>query len=1107
MHIVDHNHFHMSDKFYPPSLEQLLQIILHDLDTKSEIFGIPERLFYKPWQNHFLYTSSGGKTLHNPIGLAAGPHTQLAQNIVSGWLCGARFIELKTIQENDELEVTKPCIDMQYEGYNCEWSQELKINDSFDQYLNAWILIHVLNHRLYSKFRKNIELGTVFNMSIGYNLDQVRSAKVQWFIDKMKDCSAELAEKIRSVRHLYPAITTLKIPSEISNSVTLSTMHGCPPREIEYIVKYLMVDKKLHTTVKFNPTLLGARSVRAILNQERGFDVKIPESSFENDLQYADAINLIQNLEKTAEEMKLELGFKLSNTLECYNRKKYLPEKEEKIYLSGNALHPIAVNLAANLQTKFEGRLQLSFSGGVDCFNIAKLMNCGFSTITVCSDLLKPGGYARLAQYFEQLSKAFAQAQAKNIFEYILKTSTEYHAGTAALDHLKGYAIHTLNNKAYQKNIFQSTDIKTERKLNQFDCIAAPCIEKCHTSQHIPEYLWFAGKDDNENAFRYIIKNNPFPSVTGAICDHLCQTKCTRINYDESVMIREVKRYVAENANGVSNETTGAAKKIGKKVVVIGAGPSGLSCAWFLNQAGFHVDVYETENQAGGMISGAIPSFRLTDPNIAKDIERIRNSGVNIIEGTKIDKAKFESLRKNYDYVYIATGAQVSRKLNIEGCDAVGVVDPLEFLRKARRHQELTIGKNVAIIGGGNTAMDAARTAYRLVGETGSVTLIYRRTMNEMPADRGEIKAVMEEGIEIIELVSPIRVNEENGMVTGLECIDMELKGDDSTGRPLPVEVPDSDHSYEFDSIIPAIGQELDIDFVDTDLLKTKNGSYQTKIENVFIGGDAMRGAATAIKAIGDGRKAAMEIMKKEKIFPSDPPAKILTEEEMASLKIKKTRREAAVKQKSLSTDERQNFDLVISPLTRLQANYEAARCLQCDVICNVCVSVCPNHAFVDFEIDSEVLDIPFVQYTDDSFKVKFKRKLDINQKFQVINIADWCNECGNCTTFCPTAGVPFKDKLRLHFNKEGFKSETSGFLLTKDGKLTHLAMKKEGNLSVLSENWDAMIFENDDCMAILNKKTFAIEHIDVFSDKGGSFELPEIAEMKMIYQATKNLI
>lgn len=1096
----------MSDKLYPPTLEQLLRFFLKELETKSEILGIPDKLFYKPWQYHVLYTRSGGKFLHNPIGLAAGPHTQLAQNIVAGWLCGARFIELKTIQENDQLEISKPCIDMQYEGYNCEWSQELSVQDSFDQYLNAWILIHILHHRLHAAIRKDTEIGTVFNMSIGYNLDQIRSAKVQWFIDKMIDCSEELEAKIRSVKHIYPAVTTLKIPSGISNSVTLSTMHGCPPREIEYIVKYLMVDKKLHTTVKFNPTLLGARSVRAILNQERGFEVKIPDSSFDNDLQYADAITMINNLQKTAEEMKLELNFKISNTLECLNKDKNLPAKEEKIYLSGPALHPIAVNLSANLQTRFEGELPLSFAGGVDCYNITKLMKCGFTTITVCSDLLKPGGYARLAQYFEQLSKEFAKASAKNIFEYTIKTSSELNVKAAALDHLKGYAIHTLNNKAYQKSIFQNNSIKTSQVLRQYDCIEAPCLKQCHTEQHIPDYLHFAANDEMDKSFSVIIQNNPFPSVTGSICDHLCQTKCTRINYDDPVMIREVKRFVADNYKD-NPENLPTFPKNGKKVSVIGAGPAGLSCAWFLNQAGFQVDVYEAGGSTGGMVAGAIPSFRLTDASIAKDIDRIRKSGVNIIEDSLVDKKKFESLRKEYHYVFISTGAQASKKLNFEGMNATGVIDPLDFLRRVRQNQEVHIGKNVAIIGGGNTAMDAARAAWRLVGDSGTVTIIYRRTINEMPADRGEIQAVMDEGIEIIELVAPVGILVENGLVKGLECVDMELKGADSNGRPMPTEVEDSLHSYEFDTIIPAIGQELRVDFADPEQLKTRNGSLLTRMDRVYIGGDAMRGAATAIKAIGDGRKAALEIMQKENILPANPLQKTLTAEGMASLKIKKAKREVAVKQKILPADERNNFDLVISPLTRIQTVYEAGRCLQCDVICNVCVSVCPNHAFYGFEIDPGELQFPSVKYKSETFKATYKKQLPISQKYQVINIADWCNECGNCTTFCPTAGEPYKDKLRVYFDKESFKNGKGGFLITTDGKHKQLTMKKNGNLSIISENWDAMIFENDDCMAILNKKTFEIEHIDIFTDIEGNIDLPEIAEMKMIFEATSNLI
>jgi putative selenate reductase len=439
--------------------------------------------------------------------------------------------------------------------------------------------------------------------------------------------------------------------------------------------------------------------------------------------------------------------------------------------------------------------------------------------------------------------------------------------------------------------------------------------------------------------------------------------------------------------------------------------------------------------------------------------------------------------------------------------NAKGVLDPLAFLKNARLDNTLSIGKNVAIIGGGNTAMDAARTAYRLVGEEGSVTLIYRRTIAEMPADQGEIKAVLDEGIEIIELVAPIRILEENGVVTGLECVDMKLEGTDNTGRPIPVIIPDSDHSYEFDTIIPATGQDLDIDFADAAQLKTKNGSYQTRLDKVYIGGDALRGAATAIKAIGDGRMAATEIMTREKMIPAVVPQKEITNEDLAGIRLKKAKREFAFKPKIIPAENRQNFNLVISSLTRSQAQQEAGRCLQCDVICNVCVSVCPNYAFMGFEIDPQQLAIPVVKYTDESFKVSYKNISGIHQKYQVINIADWCNQCGNCTTFCPTAGTPYLDKLRLHLNKEGFKKETNGFLLTREGKHHHLTFKTNGKLSIITENWDAMIFENDDCMAVLNKKTFEIESIDVFSDAKGKISLPEITEMKMIYDATKHLI
>ncbi|MFP4470195.1 MAG: putative selenate reductase subunit YgfK [Bacteroidales bacterium] len=1096
----------MPDKFYPPALEQLLQIILSDLNHKGVIFDIPEKIFYKPWHYHYLYSERYGQKLHNPLGLAAGPHTQLAQNIVKGWLCGARFIELKTVQANDHIHVTKPCIDMQDEGYNCEWSQELSIEESFDQYLNAWILIHILHHRLFSKIRKDLSPGTIFNMSVGYSLSDIRSEKVQWFIDKMMNCREIKDKKIKAITALYPEIDKIDIPDQISNSVTLSTMHGCPPREVEYIVKFLLVEKKLHTSVKLNPTLLGAGSIRAILNPSRGYHVEVPDSSFENDLKYIDALRLLDAIKGTAKEMGLQVGMKISNTLECLNQNTQLPASEEKVYLSGKALHPIAVNLAAKFQDRFEGMMDISFSGGADCFNIVQLLKCGLSPITVCSDLLKPGGYGRLLQYFEQISRSFASLQAKNIYEFILKSSHEYNVKTAALEHLKDYAIQTLNQRVYQKQQLVPTNIKTDRPLYLYDCIEAPCVGKCPTLQDIPDYLWHASQKNFDKSFEAIFRNNPFPSVTGMICDHPCQVKCTRINYDESILIREIKRFVAENAP-VHIADGKRIRRNGKKVAVIGAGPTGLSCAWYLNLSGFYVDIFESTRRSGGMVASLVPDFRMTESALLKDLERIKKTGITIHRGSHIDKKKFEDIYKNFDYVYIATGAWRARKGDFYEQGTPGILDPIEFLQRVKQKQEVMLGKNVVVIGGGNTAMDAARSAFRLVGDEGSVSLMYRRTIQEMPADRGEIEAVLDEGINVLELMKPLKALTKNGRVSGLECITTQLKGKDKSGRLKPVDVPGTEFTLAFDTVIPAIGQELHIDFIDTRKLKTKTGSHQTQDPKIFIGGDALRGASTAINAIGDGRKAAAEITaREENLLEIELPPKN-HEIDIRQLRINKMRREHAVEVPELSPEQRMNFKLVTSTLDQKKAVKEASRCLQCDVLCDVCVMVCPNQAMLHYETDPVKLTVPVVDFWDDEYETEYIPYTAIRQKYQVLNIADWCNECGNCTTFCPTAGAPYLDKPRIHLNREGFKDATDGFLLQRNNSYRDLTMKKAGKLATLTESWDAMIFENDDCIAVLDKETFEISHIDIFTGNEGTLELTEITEMKLIYEAVKHLI
>ncbi|MBN2780446.1 MAG: putative selenate reductase subunit YgfK, partial [Candidatus Marinimicrobia bacterium] len=303
----------MPDTLYPLTIRQLVTQALFSL-KQGHLFDIYKNLFFNPADKPQLQSSVFNQKLETPIGLAAGPHTQMAQNIVAGWLCGARYIELKTVQTLDEITVSKPCIDIADEGYNCEWSQELKIRQSYEEYLKAWILIHILRHEL--KFPP--EFSTVFNMSVGYDMNGILQDNVQEFFSKMRDCFHEKNDMIRAIRDIYPAIDDIAIPDRISDNITLSTMHGCPPDEIGKIGHYLLTEKKLHTFIKLNPTLLGKNNITAILN-DLGYETLVPDAAFEHDIRFDDACSLIGRLQKTADKEKRFFGIKLTNTLESVN--------------------------------------------------------------------------------------------------------------------------------------------------------------------------------------------------------------------------------------------------------------------------------------------------------------------------------------------------------------------------------------------------------------------------------------------------------------------------------------------------------------------------------------------------------------------------------------------------------------------------------------------------------------------------------------------------------------------------------------------------------------------------------------------------------------------
>jgi putative selenate reductase len=1071
----------MSDRFTCCPIDKLLRWILEE-EKQGQIFGIRKELFFVPQSGDAFKMQRYGQILETPIGVAAGPHTQLSQNIISAWLTGARYLELKTVQTLDELDVTKPCIDMTDEGYNCEWSQELKLEQSFNEYLNAWIVLHILKDKF--GWGEPNSRGFIFNMSVGYNLEGILNRNVQTFLDKMADCTAEKAAKVDTLAKIYPRVSDLEIPDRIADNITLSTMHGCPPDEVEKIGRYFVEKRKLHTTIKLNPTLLGPQKLRNILNDELDFDVEVPDLAFEHDLKYEAGVALIESLRTCAAKAGVEFNLKLTNTLETTNRHQNLPENEQMVYMSGRALHPISIHLAQRLQTEFNGQLDISFSAGTDCFNVGDILACNMRPVTACSDILKPGGYGRLGQYLEEISTRFAEAGADSIDSFITTKAQTKDLARAVLKNLQTYAAAVVSDETYQKSNFPYENIKTPRELTAFDCVKAPCVSTCPVSQDIPGYMYYTAMGNYRKAIDVILETNPFPNMQGMVCDHLCQYKCTRMNYDSPLLIREIKRFIAQKQDQVIPRKPATLN--GLKVAIIGAGPSGLACAYFLALDGFAVDIYETKDIPGGMATDGIPSFRLDDDSLKKDIEGIVALGVKIHYGSKINLKRFEELRNTYQYVYIAVGAQSGLNLGIPGEDAPGVHDQISFLSAVNRDQAPELGKNVVVIGGGNSAM---------------VSIVYRRTREEMPADFEEIQATLDEGIELIELSAPECLLVEDGRVKSNVCFKMELGETDASGRPRPIKIEGTEFEIQVDSVISAIGQRVELDFFPEKDLHSDPETLETQLTNVFAGGDAVRGASTLIRAIGDGKRVAETIRRRAAVQFELPAGKTDRNPDVKTLQIAQARRVFGPQMPEISPDQRLDFGLVIQTLDEESAQQEARRCLQCDVLCNICATVCPNRANIAYTLDSIEFRVQQAVGSGKNIRIENAEKVRVAQRFQIINLGDFCNECGNCTTFCPTSGAPYRAKPKFYLTQKSFENEQNGYMFVNGA----LKARVDGKLETLTRHEDHLIYETRDIRARMNINTYSVEEVNFFPDVTGPVDLRHAAQMAIMFTALKD--
>ncbi|MBQ1311306.1 MAG: putative selenate reductase subunit YgfK, partial [Blautia sp.] len=905
-----------------------------------------------------------------------------------------------------------------------------------DEYIRAWFALHVLA----KEFGLGRTDGFQFNISVGYDLAGIQEQKINGFIDDMmeakdteafRECREWLLSNLDRFRNLGKEDVEA-VPSRICNSATISTLHGCPPQEIESIARYLLTEKHLHTFVKCNPTLLGYEFARKTMD-EMGYDYLVfGDFHFRDDLQYRDAVPMLKRLMELADSLSLSFGVKITNTFPVDVTRNELPSEE--MYMSGKSLFPLSISLAAKLSREFDGKLRIAYSGGADYFNMEKIVSCGIWPVTVATTLLKAGGYQRFLQIAEALRGMSGEWKGIDV------------------EALEALAKSAVRDPHHIKNIKPIPSRKSRNAVPLLDCFYAPCNEGCPIHQDIPEYIRLTGEGRYEEALQVILEKNPLPFITGTLCAHNCMTKCTRNFYEEPVDIRGTKLAAAEKGYDAVIAKTAPGKGSSLKVAVVGGGPAGIAAAYYLAREGVKVTIFEKEEKPGGVIRYVIPGFRISQEAIDKDISFLEKMGVEIRTGCEI--SDFAQLRAQYGAVIVAIGAAKAGNLRLkEGTS----VDALHFLREFKeKNGDVALGKNVVVIGGGNTAMDTARAARRTRGVE-HVYLVYRRTRRYMPAEEHELLEVLSEGVEFRELLAPDRLSDGQ-----LICKKMVPGPMDASGRASVTET-EEEVSIPADTVLAAVGSKIDSGYyIENGLAVDERGyavlnpeTLESVIPGIYVAGDGAGGAATIVEAIRDACLAAASILKKQLV--QDHPVQVGQEE---CYKKKGILRHSAMYENSAraetgasccstdSADTEQGASCceaagssagaagssccgtdgcslsLLPPADRTDTAVESERCLSCSRVCENCVDVCPNRANISIRVPQ--MENP-----------------------QILHVDYMCNECGNCRSFCPYASAPYKDKFTLFQSEEDMKDSTNEGFVVKDLEKKQCVVRFAGRTAI----------------------------------------------------------
>jgi len=558
------------------------------------------------------------------------------------------------------------------------------------------------------------------------------------------------------------------------------------------------------------------------------------------------------------------------------------------------------------------------------------------------------------------------------------------------------------------------------------------CENACPVNTRAPQYISAIRQENYNLAFELNRGDNLFPAILGRICVHPCEEKCRRgLLIDLPISICSLKRSSSDFKTETSQKET-SVKKRDKKIAIIGAGPSGLSAANDLARLGYSVVLFETFPIPGGMLNVGIPPYRLPREVVQQAIEEVERLGVKIMTGTPIGKEfNLESLKKQYDAVYIAAGAHKAEKLGILGEDLQGVIHGVTFMRMVNLKEDLKVDERVAVVGGGNTAMDAARSSLRLGAR--EVSILYRRTREEMPVDPRELEEVEEEGIQVNFLTQPIQVLSKDGTnVSGVRCIRNRLGEPEKDGRRRPIPLEGTEFDIDIDLLVPAVSQSPDISFLPDEIgleiskwdrLSVNPETFATNVHGIFAGGDFITGPRDVIRVIADGRKAALSIhayLSGER-FETQPVYFTRVSEIRIDPDLEKIPRQ---KIDTVPIQERRSMDKEVElGFSREVAVREAVRCLQCHlftifdrtrcILCGGCVDICPKSCFRMARLDEIRGDKNLSKLVESLCNVSMEEAQKLNLATVIFKEESRCIQCGLCVKRCPTGTITMEEYHR----------------------------------------------------------------------------------------------